>query len=112
MGVEKGIDTEKSAIFSDRQIIAIATILFAAATLEHKYDFIEEYLTPSTVELNRKEVKNALETCINEADGVLTPLALEECVEDEFQENTANFREVSCKIDQNGEGKCDLAKLF
>ena len=109
---QKGIDKNNDSVFSDRQIIAITTVLFSLGIFEYKYDLIEEYLSPGAIAHNQAEVSKAVKECTEGLDGVLTRLYLEECVEDVFQENTANFREVSCKVNENGEGNCDLAGLF
>ena len=109
---QKDLERNRNEVFSDRQIIAIVTVLLSLGVFEYKYDLLEEYLSPSVVAENQKEMKKALKACMDEADGILTKMELSDCVEDKFEENTDNFREIICKIDAAGEGNCDLATLF
>ena len=91
MGGEKDLELNRNDIFSDRQIIAILTVLMSLGIFEYKYDLIREFLSPSVVDENIKEMKKALITCMGEADGLLTGTDLSDCVEEKVKENTGNF---------------------
>ncbi len=113
---QTNIDSNRSDILSHKLMIigtsAIFTASIAAVIFDKKYDLIREYLSPSVVDENIKEMKKAMKACMDEADGHLTEFRLSDCVEDKVLENTGNFREISCKIDEAGEGNCKLATIF